>query len=220
MRNSKEGSDFIFFSSSFGSFLLTGIYSKVGSWLLSLRRWAMFVSFLHSLSLLLEPTFFWLFRLVLQKERTLAYLVVCPGTYMHNLQTSSWVRFHQLLGLPREWCDTFSPTLGTYGGHDGPLLSFSVLWGQTSSLCPASSTPLCISQAVTKDDPNPWPWLHGSRSSVADAWFAFQSWPSFCPAVFSFALSSPSGYELEGSIQTRTELKLVSLTRDQENDLS
>lgn len=39
---------------------------------------------------------------------------------------------------------------------------------------------------------------------------AFQSWPSFCPAVFSFAQSTPSGYGLEGSIQTRTEFKLVS----------
>lgn len=57
MKDSKEGSDFIFFS-SFGTFLLTGIYSKVRIWLLSLIRLAVFVSFLHSLSLLLQPILF------------------------------------------------------------------------------------------------------------------------------------------------------------------
>lgn len=137
---------------------------------------------------------------------------------VHDLQTSNWVHFHQLLGLP---CDvTFSPTLGTYGGHDGPLLSFSVLWEQICSLCPTSDIPLDILQAVTKDDPNPWLWVCGSSSFVADSWFAFQSWPSFYPAVLSFSVSPPLGHELEGSIKTRTELKLVSLTMDQGNSLS
>lgn len=158
---------------------------------------------------------------MLQKVSGLGCVVVCPGTYMHDLQTSNWGNFHQFLGLPWEWCDTFSPTLGTYGGHDGTPLSFSVLWEQISSLCPASSIPLDISQVVTKDDPNSWLLLvHGSSSFVADSWFDFQGWPSFCPAVFSFSVSSPSGYELEGSIKTRTELKLVSLATDQKKSLS
>lgn len=92
MRNSKAGSDFPTPAPS-GAFLVTGLYSKVGSWLLSLRRWAVFVSFLYSPSLLLEPIFFFgRLGLCFRKQVDLPVL--------WSAQTRAWPSDKQLGSFP------------------------------------------------------------------------------------------------------------------------
>lgn len=130
MRKSKAGADFIFFS----AFLIRGSLLKLeaGSCLWDDEQclWVFSILFLYRYS----QYFFGCFGLCFRKQVDLLALWFAQALTCMNFNKSNLVHLHQLLGLPCEGCDTFSPALGTDGGHHSRLLSLCPLGTNTSNV--------------------------------------------------------------------------------------